>query len=68
MTSPITTMADHPPTTDELRAAFNRVPLLHLAGWTFDKAMAVATVRWALEKSVLARRRAHHLPSQPRLI
>ncbi len=40
-----------PPTTDELRAAFARVPLLHLAGWTFEKAMSVATVRWGLEKS-----------------
>jgi hypothetical protein len=57
-----------PPTTDELRAAFARVPLLHLSGWTFEKAMRVPTVRWALEKSVLARRRSHNLPAQPRLI
>jgi hypothetical protein len=57
-----------PPTTAELRAAFSRVPLLHLAGWTFEKAMAVATVRWSLEKSVLARRRSRGLPAQPRLI
>ena len=57
-----------PPTTDELRAAFNRVPLLHLAGWDFAKAMSVPTVRWALTNSALARRRTHHLPAQPRLI
>lgn len=57
-----------PPTTDELRAAFNRVPLLHLSGWTFEKAMRVPTVRWGLEKSALARRRTHQLPAQPRLI
>lgn len=57
-----------PPTTDELRAAFNRVPLLHLDGWTFERAMAAKLVRWALEKSALARRRSHQLPAQPRLI
>ena len=57
-----------PPTTDELRDAFARVPALHLLGWTFEKAQAVRTVRWALEMSVLARRRTHNLPAQPRLI
>lgn len=56
------------PTTDELRAAFNRVPLLHLAGWNFNKAMNVPTVRWALEKSALARRQREQLPVQARLI
>jgi len=57
-----------PPTTDELRAAFNRVPSLRFMGWNFEKAMSVATVRWALEKSALAGRRTHHSPAQPRLI
>lgn len=57
-----------PPTTAELRIAFNRVPMLHLAGWTFEKAMTVDTVRWSLERSVLARRRTPNLPAQPRLI
>lgn len=57
-----------PATTDELRAAWLRscTPLRFL-GWNFDKAMAVATVRWALQKSALAHRHTHHLPAQPRL-
>lgn len=56
------------PTTDELRAAFNRATLLHLRGWTFARAMAVPLVAWSLEKSALAARQRHHLPAQPRLI
>jgi hypothetical protein len=59
---------DIPPTTDELRAAFNRAPLLHMRGWNFEKSIAVPYVRWALEKSALAHRQKHHLPAQPRLI
>lgn len=55
-------------TTDELRQAFNRVPLMHLRGWTFEKAVAVDLIRWSLEKSALAHRQTHHLPAQPRLI
>ena len=55
------------PTTAELRAAFNRAPVLHLRGWTFERAQAVPVVRWALEKSALAVRRTHHLPAQPAL-
>lgn len=57
-----------PPTTAELRAAFNRVPGMCLRGWTFEKAIAVDLIRWSLEKSALAYRRTHHLPAQPRLI
>lgn len=57
-----------PPTTDELRAAFNRAALLHLRGWTFTRALAVPLVAWSLEKSALAARHSHHLPAQPRLI
>lgn len=57
-----------PPTTDELRAAFNRAAYLHFLGWTFDKAMAVDYMRWSIEKSAIAARRTHHLPAQPRLI
>lgn len=56
------------PTTDELRAAFNRAALLHLRGWTFARAMAVPLVAWALEKSALAARQKNKLPAQPRLI
>lgn len=61
-------MSPTPPTTDELRAAFNRAALLHMRGWTFARAMAAPLVAWALEKSALAARRTHHLPAQPRLI
>lgn len=57
-----------PPTTDELRAAFNRAALLHLRGWTFARAIAVPYVAWSLEKSALAARQTNHLPAQPRLI
>lgn len=57
-----------PPTTDELRAAFNRAPLLHLRGWTFDKAMATPLLAWSLTQSALATRRAQNHPAQLRLI
>lgn len=55
------------PTTAELRAAFNRAPLLHLRGWNFERAMACPLTRWAMEKSALAARRTHHMPDQPAL-
>jgi hypothetical protein len=57
-----------PATTTELRAAFGRAKLLHLRGWTFERALAAPLVAWALEKSALAARQKHHLPAQPRLI
>lgn len=57
-----------PPTTDELRAAFDRARVLHLRGWTFAHAMAVPLVAWSLEKSALSTRQTHHHPAQPRLI
>lgn len=57
-----------PPTTAELRAAFQRSALLHLRGWTFARAMTVPLVAWSLEKSALAARQTHQLPAQPRLI
>lgn len=56
------------PTTTELRAAFNRAALLHLRGWTFERACAAPLVLWALNKSALAVRQTHHLPAQARLI
>ena len=62
MTTPI------PPSTDELRAAFNRCRGLHLAGWTFQRACDAPLVRWSLTKLALATREKHHLPAQPRLI
>lgn len=57
-----------PATTDELRAAFARARLLHFYGWTFERAIAVPTLAWALQKSALAARQKHNLPAQPRLI
>ncbi len=57
-----------PPTTTELRAAFDRARLLHLRGWTFARAMAAPLVAWSLQKSALAARQTHQLPAQPRLI
>lgn len=56
------------PTETELRAAFARAALLHLRGWTFERAIKTPLVRWSLEHSAFAARRAHHLPAQPRLI
>ena len=61
-------MTADPPTTAELRAAFDRARVLHLRGWTFARALAVPLVAWSLEKSALAARRTHQLPAQPRLI
>jgi hypothetical protein len=57
-----------PPTTAELRAAFDRARVLHLRGWTFARAMTVPIIAWSLEKSALAARQTHQLPAQPRLI
>ena len=56
------------PTTAELRAAFNRAPILHLRGWTFVRAQANPLTRWAMEKSALAVRHTHNHPAQSRLI
>lgn len=56
------------PTTTELRAAFNRAPILHLRGWTFERACAAPLVLWALKKSALATRRKEHLPTQEWLL
>jgi hypothetical protein len=53
--------------TQELKDAYTRAHLFRI-GMTFDQACAIRTVRWALEKSALARRRRYALPEQPRLI
>jgi hypothetical protein len=60
--------ADTHITTAELRAAFGRARLLRFHGWTFDRAMAVPVLRWALERSAIARRQSENHPAQPRLI
>ncbi len=57
-----------PITTDELRAAFSRARLLRFHGWTFERALAVPVLRWALERSAIARRQSENHPAQPRLI
>lgn len=49
------------PTTAELRAAFNRCPLLRLYGYSFEKALATWLVRRGLELSA----RAHARPGDP---
>lgn len=60
-------VSDVPVTMGELRAAFGRARLLRFHGWTFERALDVPVLRWALEKSALAARQKHHLPAQPRL-
>lgn len=55
------------PTTAELRAAFNRCPVLRLYGYSFEKAMATGLVRRGLELSARARARPGD-PVQQKLI
>lgn len=60
-------MPDHPDITmAELREAWSRARLLHFHGWTFDRALQVPVLRWALERSALSRR-STTTPAQPRL-
>lgn len=54
-------------TAAELYAAWDRVRVLRLRGWTFAKAMATPLLRLALEKSAVAHRRADQ-PQQPALL
>lgn len=56
------------PTTDELRAAFNRSYGLHFLGYSFEKAIQTPTVLFCLKQSALRHRAVHSLPVQPRLI
>ena len=53
--------------TPELKDAYTRAHLFRI-GLTFKRACEISTVRWALEKSALARRHRLALPEQPRLI
>ncbi|MBU0752392.1 MAG: hypothetical protein KJ787_14050 [Gammaproteobacteria bacterium] len=57
---------EFPPTTAELKAAWKRAGLWRV-GVSFDSALAMAPVRWAMEKSALAARRRERLPVQPAL-
>ena len=57
-----------PPTTDELRAAFDRARELRFRGWTFAKATAVPYILRSLQCAALVRRNTEHQPAQPRLI
>lgn len=61
-------IAQEPPTTDELRAAYKRAVWLRFGGWSFERALATPLIAWSLHKSALARRRTEHQPAQPRLI
>ena len=61
-------MTDKPHiSTDELRDAYTRAGLWRF-GIDFATAQAAPMIRWAMEKSALARRRRYALPVQPRLI
>lgn len=57
-----------PITMDELRAAWDRCRVLHLRGWTFERALGVPVMVTTLMHSAAAHRARHHLPAQPRLI
>jgi hypothetical protein len=52
-----------PPTTDELLHAYMRAQVWRI-GMTFHRALSIATVRWALEKTALARRHTQAHPQQ----
>ena len=54
-------------TTDELRDAYTRADLWRI-GMSFERAIAIRAVRWALEKSALARRQRCAIPAQTILI
>lgn len=61
-------MTDKPHiSTDEIRDAYTRAGLWRI-GMPFAAAQATPMIRWALEKSALARRRRFALPVQPRLL
>jgi hypothetical protein len=54
-------------TTDELRDAYTRAGLWNI-GMSFEQAAAIRMVRWALEKSALARRQRQAAHRQGALI
>lgn len=56
------------PTTDDLRAAYDRVPLLRLAGYSFERALNTDLVRRGLELSARASAKKPGQPQQLRLI
>jgi hypothetical protein len=53
--------------TQELKDAYIRAHMFRI-GMSFERACSIRTVKWALEKSALARRQRLALPEQPRLI
>ena len=61
-------MAPPDVTMDELRAAWDRCRVLHLRGWTFQRALGVPVLVKTLMHSAAAYRARHHLPAQPRLL
>lgn len=56
------------PTTTELRAVFNDTPALRFLSISFERAIAMRHVRWAMERRALQRRQPHTTPIQPTLI
>ena len=64
----ISDITDPPITMAELRAAWDRCRVLHLRGWTFERALGVPVMLTTLMHSAAARRARYHLPAQPRLI
>jgi hypothetical protein len=60
-------MSDPHITTQERKDAYTRAKLWRI-GMSFHQAQAAPLVRWALEKSALARRKRHAIPAQPSLI
>lgn len=59
-------VTEFPPTTAELKAAWKRAGLWRM-GVSFDQALAMKPVRWAMQNSALAARRRDRLPAQPAL-
>lgn len=52
----------------DLRAAWQRCRVLHLRGWTFERALSVPVMVTTLMHSAEAHRARHQLPAQPRLL
>ena len=52
----------------DLCAAWQRRRVLHLRGWTFERALGVPVMVTTLMHSAEAHRARHQLPAQPRLL
>jgi len=56
------------PTTAELKAAFERARQMRFDGFSFERAMAVPSIRTVMSLSAIAHRRVQRQAEQPRLI